>query len=284
MEVEVKLRLADAGAHAKLAAALQPGYKATYQQVGAPAGAAWVHAWCCSGGRVGAAWVPCVGVAWGGGSGGVAVNRLPSHPVNLTSPPPPRQENFFFDGAAQELTSNRVVLRVRFYNRDAKAVITVKASGRMEWRQRTERAQGGRQHACAGCSECAAAGSHSCPAPPPGSPSCRPPASLPRPPRRLQGKQVLKDGIGRAPEEEEGVDPALARQFLQVGVGAPPVCPWPWLAQLRCARLQGCGDGASSPAQRLPRRSHAVPAATPHPTCAPARRRTQASFSAWAPL
>lgn len=33
MEVEVKLRLPDAAAHAKLAAALQPGYKATYQQV-----------------------------------------------------------------------------------------------------------------------------------------------------------------------------------------------------------------------------------------------------------
>ena len=35
------------------------------------------------------------------------------------------------------------------------------------------------------------------------------------PPLYLQGKQVLKDGIGRAPEEEEPVDPALARQFLQ---------------------------------------------------------------------
>jgi uncharacterized protein YjbK len=29
-----------------------------------------------------------------------------------------------------------------------------------------------------------------------------------------QGKQVLQDGIGRAPEEEEGVDPAAARSFL----------------------------------------------------------------------
>ncbi len=35
MEVEVKLRLPDAAAHASLAQALQGGYKATYQQVGA---------------------------------------------------------------------------------------------------------------------------------------------------------------------------------------------------------------------------------------------------------
>lgn len=39
------------------------------------------------------------------------------------------QENFFFDGAGQELSSRRVVLRVRFYNQDQKAVITVKVLG-----------------------------------------------------------------------------------------------------------------------------------------------------------
>lgn len=32
MEVEVKLRLADAAAHAALAAALQPSYRTTHQQ------------------------------------------------------------------------------------------------------------------------------------------------------------------------------------------------------------------------------------------------------------
>lgn len=31
----------------------------------------------------------------------------------------------------------------------------------------------------------------------------------------LQGEQVLKDGIGRAPEVEEAVDPVAARQYLQ---------------------------------------------------------------------
>lgn len=36
----------------------------------------------------------------------------------------------------------------------------------------------------------------------------------PTPPPPLQGRQVLKDGIGRAPEEEEGVDPVEARTFL----------------------------------------------------------------------
>lgn len=107
MEVEVKLRLADANAHAKLAEALRPGYRTTHQQ-----------------------------------------------------------ENFFFDGAGQELSSRRVVLRVRFYNHDKKAVITVK------------------------------------------------------------GKQVLQDGIGRAPEQEEEADPVLARSFLAepaklLGLGTP---------------------------------------------------------------
>lgn len=66
----MKLRLADAAAHATLAAALEPTRRATHQQ-----------------------------------------------------------ENYFFDGAAQELSSKRVVLRVRFYNQDAKAVITVKVGG-----------------------------------------------------------------------------------------------------------------------------------------------------------
>ena len=65
------------------------------------------------------------------------------------------QENFFFDGADKELSSARVVLRVRLYDGDSKAVITCK------------------------------------------------------------GKQVLKDGVGRAPEEEEEVDPALARKFIE---------------------------------------------------------------------
>jgi adenylate cyclase class IV len=36
------------------------------------------------------------------------------------------QENFFFDGSNAELTSNRCVMRLRFFNTDEKAVITVK--------------------------------------------------------------------------------------------------------------------------------------------------------------
>jgi len=36
------------------------------------------------------------------------------------------QENFFFDGDKQELESQRAVLRLRFFNGDEKAVITVK--------------------------------------------------------------------------------------------------------------------------------------------------------------
>lgn len=66
----MKLRLAGAEAHAKLAAALAPHYRTTHEQ-----------------------------------------------------------ENFFFDGTAQELSSHRVVLRVRFYNKDRKAVVTLKVGG-----------------------------------------------------------------------------------------------------------------------------------------------------------
>lgn len=36
------------------------------------------------------------------------------------------QENYFFDGSGQELSSRRVVLRLRFYNGNAKAVVTIK--------------------------------------------------------------------------------------------------------------------------------------------------------------
>lgn len=65
-----------------------------------------------------------------------------------------RQENFFFDGPKRELNSRRVVVRVRLYNGDEKATLTVK------------------------------------------------------------GEQVLKDGIGRAPETEEPLSPADARRFV----------------------------------------------------------------------
>lgn len=39
------------------------------------------------------------------------------------------QENFFFDGPARELNSRRVVLRLRFYDGDKKAVLTLKVCG-----------------------------------------------------------------------------------------------------------------------------------------------------------
>ena len=36
------------------------------------------------------------------------------------------QENYFFDGASKELSKERAVLRVRFYNQDRKCTITLK--------------------------------------------------------------------------------------------------------------------------------------------------------------
>ncbi|OWM65958.1 triphosphate tunnel metalloenzyme 3-like isoform X2 [Punica granatum] len=38
-----------------------------------------------------------------------------------------RQENFFFDGSENELSSKRAVLRVRFYNGQARCVVSLKA-------------------------------------------------------------------------------------------------------------------------------------------------------------
>ncbi|GAX78679.1 hypothetical protein CEUSTIGMA_g6117.t1 [Chlamydomonas eustigma] len=77
------------------------------------------------------------------------------------------QENYFFDGPGNELNSKRTVLRLRFYDTDKKAVVTIK------------------------------------------------------------GEQVLKDGIGTAPEVEESVDPVLARGYLSnpldMLVGSPLV-------------------------------------------------------------
>ncbi len=64
------------------------------------------------------------------------------------------QENWFFDGASKELSNKRVVLRLRFYDTDRKALLTCK------------------------------------------------------------GKQVLEGGVGTAPEEEETLDPKLARGYL----------------------------------------------------------------------
>jgi adenylate cyclase class IV len=36
------------------------------------------------------------------------------------------QENFFFDGPGNELNSKRTVLRLRFYDTDKKALVTIK--------------------------------------------------------------------------------------------------------------------------------------------------------------
>ena len=43
-----------------------------------------------------------------------------------------RQENYFFDGPSQELTSKHGVLRVRFYDIDRKALVTLKGRQQLE--------------------------------------------------------------------------------------------------------------------------------------------------------
>jgi adenylate cyclase class IV len=42
------------------------------------------------------------------------------------------QENYFFDGPSGELSSRRGVLRLRFYNTDARALITLKGEQKLE--------------------------------------------------------------------------------------------------------------------------------------------------------
>eukprot|EP01026_Neomeris_dumetosa_P027208 TRINITY_DN22121_c0_g1_i7.p1 TRINITY_DN22121_c0_g1~~TRINITY_DN22121_c0_g1_i7.p1 ORF type:complete len:243 (-),score=22.40 TRINITY_DN22121_c0_g1_i7:104-832(-) len=64
------------------------------------------------------------------------------------------QENYFFDGINKELSTQKVVLRLRFFNEKEKATITIK------------------------------------------------------------GRQVLKDGVGVASEQETDVDPIASRNFL----------------------------------------------------------------------
>lgn len=43
-----------------------------------------------------------------------------------------QQENFFFDGANKELSSRRVISRVRMYNKDEKATLTIKGKAIVE--------------------------------------------------------------------------------------------------------------------------------------------------------
>jgi inorganic triphosphatase YgiF len=46
-----------------------------------------------------------------------------------------KQENYFFDGTMGELEAQRIVLRVRLYNVDEKATITIKACARRHGRR-----------------------------------------------------------------------------------------------------------------------------------------------------
>ena len=128
------------------------------------------------------------------------------------------QENFFFDGPNKELNSRLVVLRLRFYDTDKKAVLTLKVglAGALSCCL-----PACCQHAVQCCVVSALQASPStacicCPAHcNPGHecsgcvPSCAVCCVW------LQGKQILQDGIGRATEIEEELDAADARRFLQ---------------------------------------------------------------------
>jgi hypothetical protein len=175
VQVEVKLRLPDAAAHAKVASLLSGSQQA-------------VHA----------------------------------------------QENYFFDGSQQELGQQRVVLRLRFYNKDKKAVVTLKVC---------EGRQAGRKERFAWCCCSWPGGQHElllrlyCAVLAP-SRIIRPVAAVPTrgsrmpapamlaapvsfsaiwvpPTPPIQGKQILVDGIGRASEVEAPVDAVAARAYLQ---------------------------------------------------------------------
>ena len=117
-KIEIKLRLEDKAAHAKLAAYLEKDLQATHHQ-----------------------------------------------------------ENYFFDGAKQEITSTRTVLRCRFYNTDQRALLTMKVSHGKLLPLQAEQGVKARRH--------------------------------------VQGKQELVGGIGRGSELEADIDPAKGRQLLK---------------------------------------------------------------------
>ena len=60
-----------------------------------------------------------------------------------------QQENFFFDGVREELSSQRMVLRCRFYNKDKRAIVTLKvlACGLHEWQHAAVHSNAG-SHTC----------------------------------------------------------------------------------------------------------------------------------------
>lgn len=142
----------------------------------------------------------------------------PTSCLRVPAPIPtrPPQENYFFDGAGQELSSKRVVLRVRFYDVDRKAVLTVKVGAV---------GAGPFWPAVGGCLPAggetapmrACAGAQAQPPCPggavPGAISQH--TTLRRCSSAPQGKQVLQGGIGRATEEEEPLEPLAARRYLQ---------------------------------------------------------------------
>jgi hypothetical protein len=185
-QVEVKLRLPGPEAHAQLAALLAPGRVATHQQVcavciGALQPGRW---WLCRCARLSPLW----GLSPADGSAAAATAA------------PRRQENYFFDGPSRELNGRLVVLRVRFYDTDKKAVLTLKVC----WRGLC------RSHLPARLllPSASRASAH-----PHTARTRTRPHALHHPPP-AQGKQVLQDGIGRATEVEEPLDPLAARQFL----------------------------------------------------------------------
>ena len=161
-QVEIKLRLADRAAHARVAEALRPAFRETHQQ-----------------------------------------------------------ENFFFDGARRELSSQRCVMRCRFYNTNKRALLTVKARCLRNPTPRPLQCRAGDEHMQplhalavepADAWQRRPMNRRYCKCYPPKWPSCRTQSTTVL--CGVQGQQVLTDGIGRGTEEEEDLDPKAARQFL----------------------------------------------------------------------
>lgn len=121
------------------------------------------------------------------------------------------QENYFFDGANEEFSSRRTIVRVRLYNTDEKATLTVKVGS---------------------SDECLYSGPKTASPIDPslsvyGWASCRlmhrftsthsnqSVWSQYTHTTRPQGEAILVDGISTVPEQEEPLEPSAAREIVQ---------------------------------------------------------------------
>jgi hypothetical protein len=318
LQVEVKLRLPDAAAHAKVASLLAASRQAVHDQenyffdgANQELGQRRVVG-CCAGLDLG--WHACCPRAsrWGNDDAGlillqwIIAGHSGERPWGASRPPWATPHRLAEASPRPAPRPCRKVLRLRFYNGDKKAVLTLKVrrarreAGSTQQAARVHTGRAGRAHCCRRRRPCRRLQHRRrCSHLPSAAPAPRP---LP-PGARVQGKQILQDGIGRASEVEEPVDPGASRAFLQQPSGLLDL-PLDmvqglkkWAARARTHCLQACLHAWLARLHRLRRRlscelaggaaQPTAPAAgrrplTPRPRLLRAGRTACSSWCAWA--